>query len=98
MMASRPIREIVIVAMYVSPGVKAGASGVVIINGKIHIVGPRGPVTDVVQQLAAGLAVISDAEQITDAAAQRAFVGAATNVVETAAARLPEVVGHAFQH
>ncbi len=85
-------------AIYVSPGVKAGASGFVIVNGKIHIVGPRGPVTDVVQQLAVGLAVMSDAEQITDASAQREIVGAATNVVEAAAARLPEVVGHAFQH
>ncbi|MDQ6603127.1 MAG: hypothetical protein M3176_04160 [Chloroflexota bacterium] len=96
-MASRPIREIAIVAIYVSPGVKVGASGFVIINGKIHVVPPRGPVTDVVQQLAAGLAVMSDAEQITDAAARRELVGAATKVVESAAAHLPEVVGHAFQ-
>jgi len=96
-MASRPIREIAIVAIYVSPGVKVGASGFVIINSKIHVVPPRGPVTDMVQQLAAGLAVMSDAEQITDAAARRELVGAATKIVETAAAHLPEVVGHAFQ-
>ena len=96
-MASRPIREIAIVAMYVSPGVKVDGSGFVIINGKIHIVPPRGPVTAVVRQLGAGLAVMSDAEQIADTAAQRELVGAATKVVEAAAARLPEVVGQAFQ-
>jgi hypothetical protein len=97
MMARRPIQEIAIVAMYVSPGVKVDGWGFVIINGKIHVVPPRGPVTDVVQQLAAGLAVIGDAEQVADTAAQREMVGAATKVVESAAARLPDVVEHAFQ-
>lgn len=83
-------------AMYVSPGVKVDGWGFVIINGKIHVVPPRGPVTDVVQQLAAGLAVIGDAEQVADAAAQREMVGAATKIVEAAAARLPDAVEHAF--
>lgn len=38
------IKGLAVVAMYVSPGVKAGAGGFVIVNGKVKKVPPRGPV------------------------------------------------------
>jgi hypothetical protein len=37
------LKGLVVVAMYVSPGVKAGAGGFVIVNGRLKRVPPRGP-------------------------------------------------------
>lgn len=37
------LKGLVVVAMYVSPGVSAGAGGFVIVNGKLRKVPPRGP-------------------------------------------------------
>ncbi|HWC03364.1 MAG TPA: hypothetical protein VHF87_11380 [Methylomirabilota bacterium] len=37
------LKGLVVVAMYVSPGVAAGAGGYVIVNGKLKRVPPRGP-------------------------------------------------------
>ena len=42
-MAIKP-KGLVVVAMYVSPGVSRGAGGFVIVNGKLKKVPPRGPV------------------------------------------------------
>ena len=41
-MAIKP-KGLVVVAMYVSPGVSRGAGGFVIVNGKLKKVPPRGP-------------------------------------------------------
>ena len=37
------IKNFTIVATFISPGVAAGASGFMIVNGKIVKIGPRGP-------------------------------------------------------
>jgi hypothetical protein len=37
------VKDLVIVAMFVSPGVAAGTGGFVIVNGKIKKLPPRGP-------------------------------------------------------
>ena len=50
------LKGLTIVAMYVSPGVKAGAGGFVIVNGKVIKVPPRGPVF---RQLAAAVQAVA---------------------------------------
>jgi hypothetical protein len=50
------LNEPVLVAIYLSPGVTAGAAGIVIINGKIKRVPPRGPAT---QQLIAAIQAVA---------------------------------------
>jgi hypothetical protein len=53
------IKNMAIVASYVSPGVKAGASGFVIVNGKIYRVPPRGPASELLQQALAAISGIA---------------------------------------
>ena len=55
------LKNFVLVATYVSPGVKVDAGGFVIINGKIVKVPPRGP--EYRQLLAAFDAVAAKAER-----------------------------------
>jgi hypothetical protein len=43
-------RNFAIVATYVSAGVKAGGPGIVIVNGKVIKVPPRGPANQLLQQ------------------------------------------------
>lgn len=50
------IKGLAVVALYVSPGVKAGAGGFVIVNGKLKRVPPRGPV---LQQLEAAIQAVA---------------------------------------
>ncbi|PYK62921.1 MAG: hypothetical protein DME50_18475 [Verrucomicrobia bacterium] len=45
----KKFKELVIVATYLSPGVKSGASGFAIVNGKIVIIPPRGPASRLLQ-------------------------------------------------
>jgi hypothetical protein len=50
------LKGMVVVAMFISPGVKAGASGFVIVNGKLKRVPPRGPAF---QQLQAAVQAVA---------------------------------------
>jgi len=43
-------KNLAIVATYVSPGVRAGAGGFVIVNGKVIKVPPRGPAMKLLQE------------------------------------------------
>jgi len=56
MPANRKLNGLVLVAMYVSPGVKVGAGGFVIVNGKLKKVPPRGPA---LKQLVAAVQTIA---------------------------------------
>jgi hypothetical protein len=50
------LERFVIVASYVSAGVKVGAEGIVIVNGKVIKVPPRGPVFQELQKAIAKVA------------------------------------------
>ncbi len=50
MAVNQKLKGLVIVATYVSPGVKLGAGGFVIVNGKVIKVPPRGPATRLLQE------------------------------------------------
>jgi hypothetical protein len=47
---NQKLKGLVIVATYVSPGVKLGAGGFVIVNGKVIKVPPRGPASQLLQK------------------------------------------------
>ena len=57
MATKKKLSGLVIVAMFISPGVAAGAAGWAIVNGKLVKIPPRGPankqLTDAIQGLAA---------------------------------------------
>ncbi len=55
----RKFRNLAIVAMYVSPGVKVDGGGFVIVNGKIVKVPPRGPVMQALQQAIKGVMALA---------------------------------------
>ena len=59
MPVDRKFRNLAIVAMYVSPGVKADGGGFVIVNGKIIKVPPRGPVMAALQQAIKGVMAVA---------------------------------------
>jgi len=56
MATKKKLSGLVIVAMFISPGVAAGAAGWAIVNGKLVKIPPRGPankqLTDAIQGLA----------------------------------------------
>lgn len=56
MATRKKLSGLVIVAMFISPGVAAGAAGWAIVNGKLVKIPPRGPanrqLTDAIQGLA----------------------------------------------
>jgi len=43
MATKKKLSGLVVVAMFISPGVKAGAAGWAIVNGKLVKIPPRGP-------------------------------------------------------
>jgi len=45
MASIKNLKGLVIVATYLSPGVAAGAGGIVVVNGKLRKIPPRGPAT-----------------------------------------------------
>jgi hypothetical protein len=55
-MAKSPIKNITIVASFLSPGVTVGASGFAIVGGKIVKIPPRGPVFKQLAEVSAKLA------------------------------------------
>jgi hypothetical protein len=48
-------KELVIVATYVSPGVKVDGGGFAIVNGKIIKIPPRGPASQLLQEALRGI-------------------------------------------
>ena len=56
--AKETISGVTLVATFISAGVSAGASGFMVVNGKIRKIGPRGPaffkLTEAVKELSAG--------------------------------------------
>ena len=57
-MPKKPFPGVTLVATFISAGVSAGASGFMVVNGKIRKIGPRGPaffkLTEAVKELSAG--------------------------------------------
>jgi hypothetical protein len=55
-MPTNKLKGMMIVAMYLSPGVARGAGGWAIVNGKVVKVPPRGPAFDQLQQAVLAIA------------------------------------------
>ena len=55
-MAKAPLKNITIVATFLSPGVAVGGSGFAIVGGKIVKIGPRGPLFKALAEISSQVA------------------------------------------